>query len=124
LARELKGDAHPVLVNLASEEYFKSVDLKALGCRVVQPVFEEWRGDSSATAVAARRRAAARAGNTAGGAEWKVISFQAKRARGLMARYAVEKDIADPEALKQFKVEGYRFTPSASSADRWVFRRR
>lgn len=103
LAKELRRDRYPVLVNLASEEYFKSVDCKALGRRVVQPVFEEYR---EATA------------------SWKVISFMAKRARGLMARYAVQAQLEDPEALKLFDSDGYRYVGSASTADRWVFRRR
>jgi cytoplasmic iron level regulating protein YaaA (DUF328/UPF0246 family) len=110
LARELKRDRYPVLVNLASEEYFKSVDLRALGRRVVQPVFEEFR-DATKTAGAAP------------GGQWKVISFMAKRARGLMARHAVQAAIDDPEELKQFDRDGYRYDRSASTPDRWVFRR-
>jgi cytoplasmic iron level regulating protein YaaA (DUF328/UPF0246 family) len=124
LARELAGDPHPVLVNLASEEYFKSVDLKALGRRVVQPVFEEWREASATRTATANGRARATAGMAGGDGQWKVISFHAKRARGLMARHAVENDIGDPEVLKRFDADGYRFMPSASTADRWVFRRR
>ena len=90
-----------VLVNLASEEYFKSVDRRALGTRVVTPVFEDWK---------------------AGG--YRVISFFAKRARGLMSRYAIEHRLVDVEALRQFTGEGYGFAAEASDGDRWVFRRR
>ncbi|GAB2882558.1 peroxide stress protein YaaA [Uliginosibacterium flavum] len=90
----------PVLVNLASEEYFKSVRPKTLAARVITPVFEERKG-----------------------AAYKIVSFYAKRARGLMSRYAIVNGITDPEALKAFDAEGYAFTPAASEADRWVFRR-
>ena len=91
----------PVLVNLASEEYFKAVDVAALGARVVSPVFEDWKGG-----------------------RFKIISFYAKRARGLMARYAITRGIEDIEQLKGFDVDGYAFAPEASDDARWVFRRR
>lgn len=93
-------DGAPVLLNLASEEYFKSVRPKKLNARVITPVFEEKKG-----------------------AAYKIVSFYAKRARGLMSRYAIVNSITDPEALKAFDVEGYAFTPAASEGDRWVFRR-
>jgi cytoplasmic iron level regulating protein YaaA (DUF328/UPF0246 family) len=90
----------PLIVNLASEEYFKSVDRKALKAPVLTCVFEERKGD-----------------------QHKVVSFMAKRARGLMVRYAVEHRVSRPEQLQGFDTDGYRFAPAASSADRWVFRR-
>jgi len=94
-----QGEA-AVLLNLASEEYFKSVALKKLAARVVTPVFEERK---------------------AGG--YKIVSFYAKRARGLMSRYAIANALTDPEALKAFDTEGYAFAPEASTENRWVFRR-
>lgn len=97
----LRADASPVVVNLASEEYFKAVDLKALKARVVQCVFEDWKAGA-----------------------WKIISFHAKRARGLMARYAIETRAMLPEQLQGFHSEGYAFDPAASGRDRLVFRRR
>ena len=100
LAQELSASACPVLVNLASEEYFKAVPTKALGHRVVQPVFQERKGSA-----------------------WKVVSFSAKRARGAMTRFAIEHRIEDPEGLKTFDVDGYAFEPKASDDDTWVFRR-
>ncbi len=100
LARELDGHEHPVLINLASNEYFKAVAPKALRHRVVQPIFQEQRAGV-----------------------WKVISFSAKRARGTMTRYAIEHRIEDPERLKAFDGEGYRFDAQASDAGRWYFRR-
>ncbi|MDQ7988061.1 MAG: peroxide stress protein YaaA [Candidatus Dactylopiibacterium sp.] len=94
------SDGEAVLVNLASTEYFKAVRPKRLGLRVVTPVFEERRG-----------------------AAYKIVSFHAKRARGLMSRFALVEGLHEAEALKDFSLEGYAFTPAASSADRWVFRR-
>ena len=101
LDKDLEGHRHPVLVNLASEEYFKAVDRSTLSAPVVRPVFQEWKGG-----------------------QWKVISFAAKRARGLMTRYAVDLRIEDPRKLQAFDREGYAFDPSASDASTWSFRRR
>ncbi|MFT3847431.1 MAG: peroxide stress protein YaaA [Propionivibrio sp.] len=89
------------LVNLASEEYFKSVRVKKLAAPVIQPVFEDWSGG-----------------------RYKVVSFFAKRARGAMARHVVVKRLKKVEALKKFREDGYAFDASASDAVRWVFRRR
>ena len=72
---------------------------------MIDCVFEEWRGDKS-------------------GDRYKVISFFAKRARGLMARHAIDQRIATPEGLKRFDAEGYAFDATVSSPDRFVFRRR
>ena len=89
-----------MLVNLASDEYFKAVTPKALRHPVVQPVFQERRGGT-----------------------WKVVSFSAKRARGAMTRFAIDERIDDPEGLKDFHRDGYRFDAEASDATRWHFRR-
>lgn len=95
------GEARPVVVNLASEEYFKAVDRRTLRSRVVQCVFEDWKGGA-----------------------YKIISFHAKRARGLMARYAIGRRARTPKALEGFALEGYIFDRAASEPDRLVFRRR
>ena len=95
------GAKVPVVINLASEEYFKAVDLKALKARVVQCVFQDWKNGA-----------------------WKIISFHAKRARGLMARYAIEHKVAKPEGMQGFDAEGYAYDAKASSADKLVFRRK
>lgn len=100
LNQRAQADVSPVVINLASEEYFKVVDRKALRPRVVTCAFEERKADG-----------------------YKVISFMAKRARGLMVRYAVTHRATTPEQLKGFDLEGYRFVPAASSVDRLVFRR-
>ena len=101
LASELKADKMPALVNLASEEYFKVVKPKLLPVPVITPAFEDWKGG-----------------------RYKIISFHAKRARGLMARYAAVRNLTDPEKLKSFDSEGYAFDGKASDQSRWVFRRR
>jgi len=97
-AREAGADA---LVNLASEEYFKSVKPKLLAVPVITPVFEDWKNG-----------------------KYKIISFFAKRARGMMARYAAEHGITEPDALKDFDMDGYAFDAAASKERQWVFRRR
>lgn len=89
------------LVNLASEEYFKVVKPKLLNAEIIKPVFEDWKGG-----------------------RYKVISFYAKRARGLMARYAAVKGITQPEKLKAFDAEGYAFDADGSTEHNWLFRRR
>ena len=101
LNAELASDTPPVLVNLASEEYFKVIRTGALKARVVTPVFEDWKGG-----------------------RYKIISFHAKRARGLMVRYAIDTRARTVEALKDFDRDGYHFDAAASEGDRWVFRRR
>lgn len=100
LNTRLEGQARPLVLNLASEEYFKSVDLKVLQARVAQCVFQNFKGGV-----------------------WKVISFNAKRARGLMARFVIEHKIADPARLRRFDAEGYAFEESVSTPDKLVFRR-
>ncbi|MEZ5607244.1 MAG: peroxide stress protein YaaA [Burkholderiaceae bacterium] len=100
LNQRLDGDKTPIVLNLASQEYFKAVDRKVLKARVVECVFEECKGG-----------------------QYKVVSFFAKRARGLMARWAAQHKAATPRALQAFNREGYRFDPAASDADRLVFRR-
>ncbi|WP_394791540.1 peroxide stress protein YaaA [Rhodoferax sp.] len=100
LNQRLQADATPVVVNLASQEYFKAVDLKALKARVVECVFEEQRNG-----------------------QYKIISFMAKRARGLMARYAALNHVTLPQQLQGFDLEGYAFDAAVSQPDRLVFRR-
>jgi cytoplasmic iron level regulating protein YaaA (DUF328/UPF0246 family) len=101
LNRQLAADKTPVLINLASQEYFKAVDRGALKARVIECVFEEWKP---------------------GG--YKVVSFFAKKARGLMARYAITRRLETPRKLEAFDLDGYAFDPAASQPERLVFRRR
>lgn len=88
------------LVNLASQEYFGTVDREALTLPVVTCTFKETR-----------------AGET------KIISFYAKKARGMMARYAIDNRLDRPEGLKDFKTAGYGFDARASTAEEWIFTR-
>jgi cytoplasmic iron level regulating protein YaaA (DUF328/UPF0246 family) len=101
LTKTIAANKSEALVNLASEEYFKVVKPSLLSVPIVTPVFEDWKGE-----------------------RYKIISFHAKRARGLMARYAALKGIREPERLKSFDSEGYAFDESVSSETKWVFRRR
>ena len=89
-----------ILVNLASQEYFKSVNTKKLKARLITPVFKDEKNG-----------------------KYKIISFYAKRARGLMVRYAAEHNITAPEMLKNFDYEGYAFNEAASNESEWVFMR-
>lgn len=100
LNERLRRDVSPVIVNLASQEYFKAVDAKALKARVVDCVFEEYRNG-----------------------QYKIISFMAKRARGLMARFAAIHRVVTPQQLQAFDAEGYGYDAAASGPARLVFRR-
>ncbi len=100
LHRLLAEQAKPVLINLASNEYFKAVRPKTLDAEIITPQFKERKGDG-----------------------YKMISFYAKKARGLMSRYAIQHRIEDPEPLKAFDLEGYRYSPGLSKGANWVFTR-
>jgi len=91
-------DETPCLINLASNEYFKSINLKALQARVINIAFKENKNGT-----------------------YKIIAIHAKRARGLMVDYAVQNRIKDPEGLKGFDTEGYDFSKALSDLDNWVF---
>ena len=90
-----------VLVNLASNEYFKAVDTKQLDARIITPVFKDEKNGT-----------------------FKIISFYAKKARGLMSAWLIQQQITDPDRLKAFDVAGYRFDPSSSQGDTFVFTRK
>lgn len=102
IARALNEQAQAikaeVLVNCASQEYFGAVDLSALNLRVVTPVFMEEKPGGP-----------------------KIVSFYAKRARGAMARYIIQRRLTDPEALTEFDTGGYRYVPDISEPDKPVF---
>jgi cytoplasmic iron level regulating protein YaaA (DUF328/UPF0246 family) len=101
LNEALADNGGRALVNLASQEYFRSVKPRLLDVPVITPVFEDWKDG-----------------------KYKIISFFAKRARGMMARYAAQRGITEPEQLKEFDVDGYAFDAAASKEREWVFRRR
>jgi hypothetical protein len=102
IAKQLNGDAadqgDATLVNLASQEYFGAVDARALKLPVVTPHFRESRDGES-----------------------RIISFFAKKARGGMARFAIDERIERARDLKAFDRDGYRFDKAASSDTDWIF---
>ncbi len=89
-----------VIINLASNEYSKAARLPKIDARVISPVFKDDQNG-----------------------EYKMISFFAKKARGMMARYAVKHKIENVEDLKGFDYEGYYFNNKLSKGDKWVFTR-
>ncbi len=96
--KAIKESGSNVLVNLASAEYAKAIDFKALKTRVITPVFKEFKDGS-----------------------YRFISFHAKRARGLMTRYIIDHSLNDPESLKVFNYENYEYMDELSKGDQWVF---
>ncbi len=101
LNKQLKKLETPVLINLASNEYFKSVKPKALKAEVITPVFKDYKNG-----------------------QYKVISFYAKKARGLMSAYIIKHRLTDPQGIKAFDTAGYGYNEAMSSAREWVFTRR
>nr|WP_320165846.1 peroxide stress protein YaaA [uncultured Methylophaga sp.] len=87
-----------VLINLASNEYFKAAEAKKLKARIITPVFKDWKNG-----------------------QYKMISFYAKKARGMMSRYIIEHELQDPDRIKDFDTDGYRFSADMSKKDEWVF---
>jgi uncharacterized protein len=96
--KALSAQNDDTLINLASNEYFKAVDKKALNARVITCQFKEKKDG-----------------------QYKMIGIYAKRARGLMTRFIAKNNINDSDALKQFNLEGYAFNPALSNTDEWVF---
>ncbi|PHM39943.1 peroxide stress protein YaaA [Xenorhabdus mauleonii] len=97
-ALEQQGD--DVLVNLASDEYFKSVNSKKLAANIIKPVFLDEKNG-----------------------KFKVISFYAKKARGLMSRFIIQNKLTDPAQLVEFNLEGYAFDDALSKGNELVFKR-
>jgi hypothetical protein len=96
----LSQQAQSVLVNLASEEYFSVIQAKQLQVPVITPIFQDEKAG-----------------------KYKVISFYAKKARGMMVRYAAEHRLIDVQQLKNFDTAGYAYCPERSTESQWVFRR-
>ena len=100
ISRVLNADESEVIINLASNEYFKGIHKKSLNTNIINIVFKELKKDT-----------------------YKIIGIYAKRARGLMVRYIIDNRIDKPEALKTFDVGGYGFNMSFSDESTWVFTR-
>ena len=90
-----------VLVNLASNEYFKVINKKKLKAKIITPIFKDYKNG-----------------------KYKIISFYAKKARGLMARYAAQNQIQTVTELKQFNLNGYQFSSTESTDSEWIFKRK
>lgn len=98
--QQMANNEDKVLVNLASNEYFKAVKKKSLNAKIITPRFEDEKNG-----------------------KYKVISFYAKKARGLMVKYAAEHKLTDAEQLKGFDLAGYYYVDSESDDKTWTFRR-
>lgn len=100
LNEAVAGQRTPVVVNLASNEYWQAVDADAVEARVITPVFKDLKNG-----------------------RYKFLSFYAKKARGLMARYLIDNRVSTLKALKEFDVAGYYFCEAQSRGDTWVYLR-
>lgn len=98
--QELKKQKTDTLINLASNEYFKSIKPEKLNAKVINPIFKDQKNGM-----------------------YKIISFFAKKARGLMSRYVIQHQLTSPEKIKQFDVAGYGFDEAESNDTEWVFKR-
>jgi len=100
LNQALADQGDDILLNLASNEYFSAVKRNALKARIINVDFKDWKNG-----------------------QYKIISFYAKKARGMMSRYVIQERISDPEQLKQFDVQGYYYSAEQSKPDNLVFLR-
>jgi len=100
LNSQLRKSGSKILVNLASNEYFKSVRARELDADIITPVFKDLKGD-----------------------KYRVISFYAKKARGQMARFIIDGELNQADGLKKFKADGYRYNRADSTARELVFTR-
>ncbi len=98
ISKVLNNDEQDLIINLASNEYFKSIDKKILKAQILDIVFKEKKNDT-----------------------YKVIGIYAKRARGLMVNYIIRNRITDPKSLKNFSDENYHYDEVLSSDSSWVY---
>ena len=101
LNKALAEQGDDVLINLASNEYFKAVKKKSLNATIITPQFKDWKNG-----------------------QYKMISFFAKKARGLMARYIIQNKITAAEQLKKFDLAGYQYSSDLTQTNEWVFTRK
>ncbi|RUM75654.1 MAG: peroxide stress protein YaaA [Candidatus Thioglobus sp.] len=100
ISQVLNEDESEVIINLASNEYFKGIDKKSINAKIINIAFKELKNDT-----------------------YKIIGIYAKRARGLMVNYMIKNRLTEPELLKDFNVEGYQFRQAMSDDLTWVFTR-
>ncbi len=101
LNRQLKKIRSGHLINLASNEYFKAVRPKELDAEIITPAFKDYKNG-----------------------EYKMLGVYAKKARGMLSRFIIHNRLTDPEDMKAFNEDGYRFNKQASSGNTWVFTRK
>jgi cytoplasmic iron level regulating protein YaaA (DUF328/UPF0246 family) len=101
LNRQLKKLKSPYLINLASNEYFRSVKPKLLDGEIITPEFKDWKNG-----------------------QYKMMGVYAKKARGQLSRFVIQNQLTEPEAMKAFNVDGYTFNEEMSKGNTWVFTRR
>ncbi len=100
LNKQIKKINADTLVNLASKEYFKSIKIKELKANIIEPEFKDWKNG-----------------------QYKIISFYAKKARGLMSAYIIKNKLTNAEDIKSFDVSGYKYNTAMSTEQKWVFTR-
>lgn len=102
ILEDIKKHKNKTIINLASQEYFKSIEglLEREDVTVITPTFKELRGD-----------------------KYKIISLNAKRARGMMTRYIIQNEIEEIEEIKKFNLDGYEFNEEMSNEEEIVFTR-
>jgi cytoplasmic iron level regulating protein YaaA (DUF328/UPF0246 family) len=100
LNQDLAKQQDNILINLASNEYFQSIQPSKLRARIITPVFKDQKNGV-----------------------YKIISFFAKKARGMMSRYIIRNKLMEPDAIKNFDVAGYQFSKADSTQDEWIFTR-
>ena len=100
LNKLFEQDKQPILVNLASKEYFSAIKPQSLNAEIISPVFKDFSNG-----------------------KYKIVSFFAKKARGYMTAYIIQNRIKSPEKLKNFDVEGYRYSEMDSTPMQPVFLR-
>ena len=98
LNEEMAQSNQKILINLASNEYFSAINTRKLKARIITPAFKEHKNG-----------------------QYQMVSFFAKRARGLMSRFIIQNQISDPEEIKAFTDEGYYFNNQLSKGDNWLF---
>lgn len=101
LNKQLKKTKSKHLINLASNEYFRSVKPKELDAEIITPEFKEYKSG-----------------------DYKMIGIYAKKARGMLSRYIIQNHLTDPEDIKSFNEDGYKFNKQLSKGHKWVFTRK
>ena len=100
LNKQLTSLDSSTVINLASNEYFNAIDKSGLKANIITPVFKDYKNG-----------------------KYKIISFYAKKARGLMSAYIVKNKLQEPSQIKEFNVDGYNFEPQGSTENEWLFLR-